>query len=1012
MQAYSAQDPESGDMFEGQKPSGFFCVRCLTGATVGFGSYATVDQVRQMVLQNPDMKTLVGDVTDAVNNPDGAASHPGVEDVTSCRLANDKLVALFDGYERGDFLEAFEGMTPESAGVPGIVETNPRSGMPVTLYYVPAKPAFRLEMATIHRVVRSSDRMPQQVYHEQPDHTYDFLSQRLPSAARQGKEPPPRREILKAMRTHISRHSQGGAAASSASTVPSSRSLFAIPVNPSQPSRPQTALMSPLAKQHAMLMAQVSSLRPPPAVIENVVPAPRAVFPSSRAPVSMRPPTPTTPNQQAKRRRTSDAAAERAAILSSPSGAVDFVNLRALSASPGPPQSVESDGSSTVAPELKGLNKFERAKAKCSLANCFVSPNMETEFTHLRRTITVAQRESPTEWYGKLKAHLQHMTAACEANIDRMIMHVTFEPILGIATVLVSAGFNRLPKIAFVDVCLVGAAMAHLQPFQKESDLHAIMARLTIKGNTATYEISPDSDFNCTYMDDDDLKSGIVPSRVVYFIQKYILAPLLRQGKGARLLVVDFIEFDLLPWIGVFETFAGFLPPCMVLLKNRGLALLFLLGDIPFQNGCSISNVPTLKARGPMQSDDGSLYVVLQEVPWLSSLMDKAYLMGAGEKKAWPEVEAAMVAFSKSDQANALAIVDDILKRYAAWRQVCRETSLPSYVHPPVLALLSEEIDKCVQIRVDSGEKAFEEAIQTEGSKGQKLLQLMTEIDLLQWPESKVKEMKGKLEGVGSILSMHANMGKMMEALAAFPTEAGAVTLSNLGIFADAFVAAMPPHPAKLVFKDETFQNAIGNLELLAPALLAHYPGDEDSHCFKAANCIIEQMEFSIVKVEENQQRCLDLMKRLKTFQRLMKFHLDYKAFTANSLNAETVENMELVQLAKRLIWFGKHFQAENPEGLSEAGRAEFEECMTKSTEAITHFKLFFVQNAKNPLSTAIGHLNAKAGGGDEGQSWKQSIDPSWSFSQFKASVGSTLGSVDVIQIVSLIKEVDTATLN
>ena len=86
--------------------------------------------------------------------------------------------------------------------------------------------------------------------------------------------------------------------------------------------------------------------------------------------------------------------------------------------------------------------------------------------------------------------------------------------------------------------------------------------------------------------------------------------------------------------------------------------------------------------------------------------------------------------------------------------------------------------------------------------------------------------------------------------------------------------------------------------------------------------------------------------------------------------------------------------------------------CMTKSTEAITHFKLFFVQNAKNPLSTAIGHLNAKAGGGVEGQSWKQSIDPSWSFSQFKASVGSTLGSVDVIQIVSLIKEVDTATLN
>ena len=48
----------------------------------------------------------------------------------------------------------------------------------------------------------------------------------------------------------------------------------------------------------------------------------------------------------------------------------------------------------------------------------------------------------------------------------------------------------------------------------------------------------------------------------------------------------------------------------------------------------------------------------------------------------------------------------------------------------------------------------------------------------------------------------------------------------------------------------------------------------------------------------------------------------------------------------------------------------------------------------------------------NEGQSWKQSIDPSWSFSQFKANVGSTLGSGDVIQIVSLIKEVDTATLN
>ena len=61
------------------------------------------------------------------------------------------------------------------------------------------------------------------------------------------------------------------------------------------------------------------------------------------------------------------------------------------------------------------MSKSEKAMAKGNLNRCLLQHNMEAEFTIIKRSVTMAARESPDVWHPKVIAHQSYMVAAMEA---------------------------------------------------------------------------------------------------------------------------------------------------------------------------------------------------------------------------------------------------------------------------------------------------------------------------------------------------------------------------------------------------------------------------------------------------------------------------------------------------------------------------------------------------------------------------------------------------------------------
>ena len=88
---------------------------------------------------------------------------------------------------------------------------------------------------------------------------------------------------------------------------------------------------------------------------------------------------------------------------------------------------------------------------------------------------------------------------------------------------------------------------------------------------------------------------------------------------------------------------------------------------------------------------------------------------------------------------------------------------------------------------------------------------------------------------------------------------------------------------------------------------------------------------------------------------------------------------------------------------------------MESTKDKIQAFKLLFVLNTLNPLNSQVEDLKRVAGGGQaQNETWKGSepLSSTMTWTEFKDTVLTTLGSIDVIALVSHIKKVDVATFN
>lgn len=115
---------------------------------------------------------------------------------TSEARHKDRLVALYDGHDRLSFKNAHRDISPERLGVTGYQDVHPYTKDPLTLFAVPSKVPFQLQVSSCTSSRVRSNVMPDQVYGNQPVDTEDWHSKRLPIGFRSANLSLPNRSLV------------------------------------------------------------------------------------------------------------------------------------------------------------------------------------------------------------------------------------------------------------------------------------------------------------------------------------------------------------------------------------------------------------------------------------------------------------------------------------------------------------------------------------------------------------------------------------------------------------------------------------------------------------------------------------------------------------------------------------------------------------------------------------------------------------------------------------------------
>lgn len=1038
-------DPESNQAVTIEKPVGRFCRRCSSACHSGM-PYLNDSELENSLKDSPDTKALCIKVVDFhYSNEPVAPSTKTVESVDQCE---DKLVCIRDGYFREDFPEAHQGCTPEDLKIVPKLYFTDASTEPIELFWVPGKPAFQLQSSLAVCSQMHTNQMPSMVYPDQPLHTHQYFSNTMqaPTRVRTMEVGPyvSRAALNKAIKDVVAarpgrgsedRNIQAAGASSStgAASNPFARAAPPAPKTPFQPKAPLPQVAQASAQKSVIFKTVKHESLPAPPPLGQMGPpmaaksAPPTSAPRLFAAMKVKPEAGPAKTMASKTQRAATgplpsaqqapnvageiSAAKRQRVESTPRSttkdltgglrnvvAMDLAKVRAPTV-----DDVDTQSDST---EVKGASKWERAKIMTNIPRILMGENLEAHMVTLRKTRTMALRESPEEWYPVLEEHLNRCTGAQQIILVKMMIAQKFIDLLRIA-IEVQRGLDgeRLTKFAFVDLCLVYVAMQTLPPWVPVPDLMRLLERLPLIGEQdQPYDLEHPS-LLTSMLDHDDLATGIVPQRFCHFIERYVLNAYIVAGPKYQDTVVDFLNDGLIPKLKALpETHAT---PCYENLMKRSLGLLCLFGPIPYLHDAQVVHAKFLK-----DDKNNIVSAAVRQAKWATRLMDCVNMVNVGEKIAWPQVMDFVATLEKAGNDTfdqKVSLIEGMIAKYPAWKKQVRQPALPKQLHPPVLRNLLELLAVKEQKCDDTKSVTFD----AKDPEVYKLLKVFQSLQALEWCAPPLTQALQSLAGVSQTLSAQSCSDGIMKAFQQFD-EGSVKDPSEITVLATALQPLIPPKPAVVRIVGPVRLELLQRLLLVSTLFVKAWPNET---LYDLAGFLLARLEVAQDPPFENEsdnQLSSQSNKSFTMFRRLQGWWKHIQLWKQQlPMTSELVEDAQMKELGKKLIVYHKFFGSSqfDPETLEGKARSTFDSALQETVNFTSEFKSFFVSNVDAPLRTSLKSLDSQKGGAPDGGLWTDNVQDAMTFKAFLKATELTLRSIKKVELVTLIKSCDSVHL-
>ena len=1039
-------DPSTGGMVSIEKPVGCACQKCDSALTDGI-PYIENPIILEKCKTDPAMKAFCGDVVQAINSQTGGR---GVDTCHSGRGWHRHVTFLEDGYDMDDFLDVFDGVSPEQMNIPPTQEVHPITGAAVTVYKVPARPSFRIETTLESKVRLSTNNMPHENYDGQARNTFDFFTdqQREETFGNNWTASAmTRKDFNRRLKGQIAKNRMSPGPTKSEHTgaapivAPTQRmaSLPRAPTFHSAPSlsrssstsmQPPASWATPAAKSalsvYSGMVKFMTATTPPVRPASSALSMPEAASVPSTPRTSRFSIFTTSPGQcqspagGLKRpaaelkappvaRQRSTAASPRDSPPSKSSSSVgglvvDLAKLKgATFVKP------DNDGRSVATSSRgDGENKFERAINAISLFSCFAGDNLEAELSQLKRMATVGKRESPDNFGPKCQQHHTIALGCQEIVLCKMMAQTGFGVILSQLKAIVDTGAlhdNKVPKATLCDLTCVFQAMRFLQPWVKKPDLEGLLKALALEGAPSSPYNITEPTWHCEVMDADDIATGVVPTSFCNFFEKYVIAKMLRNTDASRPLLDSFLCKHFIPYLqGLHEDNR---PPIIQALTKRCLGVLFVIGALPYELNASLEDVTFLS-----HDKDHIVFKAMQQSPWAKALFDTCFLNHAGERICWPKVLDAVARIESGQGPDLHLFVDEAIKDSVAWSLQCRDSALPKFFRPAVFSWMRSRFETLgTPCEDNENERKFDH-------RDEATVRFISTCQLVksnQWQSDEIEGYLSKLKSVVASLEESTTSSKISSV---FSDQLSAPKEGRLEQMARAVNDVMPENTqSKVLICGEDRGACVTSMLEFASEALKAWPTTDDSILRCCVN-IVTRIQISTEPalgdaVSKRLQEAKDL---LVHFRRCQGWINHLTMFTkVVPITAEVVEDNKIITLARKLKVYETHYQDDKAvvQFFSEDGKSMFDSHMASTTAYISEFKNLFVQNSLAPLKSELDNLKQVAGGSSDGHLWTTGIaERATSWTKFYKDTESTLRAVDGVAIRALVRSVDQVSLD
>ena len=725
-------------------PYGRGCVDCRGGCGLGLPYLDFDNDVVPLCLSNEHMRQSTESIV-KLSASRAQAEFRGDTSVNSLTERSDGLTAVFDGYTLDDFKHCHKGEHPDAHGLPSKVFVDPYSQQQTTVWFKRCCPSFRWEVQDSTTIRMMHNRMPVQVYDEQPKATFEHYKVRLPGVVGSIVAPPAHSEVMRSVQMSGARQSGDNISAPAVHHAP--RSLPSV--NPPALAPP----MVPAQPQRKHLQDESDAAKPVPKVPRVVNPAALAgqlknkVFASSGTARGILKAAPSGASSapsgaisaqcaSAARRKTGSrvVAPSQPVMQSIPSSAVAHspgltgaalksvaANVRPSIAGPDPKRFRarssdqllgqapsrglvascdlhihntgkltsfnvgESDTCSAASAELKELNKFERILATTPLSKSLSGANFAGEFTKIKRGITIARSEGSQEWVDKLTDHQSDCTSGTQVVFMAMWKARSEHTVAHINRLTTIQYPSGLPKANFAEWSLANAVQ-YTKPSTSDLQFDKFMFHAALfKDGAKPIANNTKPVLWCDHFQEDDLQWGIAAQKFCSIVQAHVLVAYVGE-EGDRPKLHTFVS-KLKAWMDQLPS--GYVrdSPCLQSLSSRLSGILYLVGLVPYEGGCKVEDVDSI--------DNGKDELALRiRDSYLANELNSAWMLNAGESQSWPQVNDALRNLDSDVHSTVEAGVEAILSNYSSWSVQLRKSALPHAVHGPLANYFNTMVQK------------------------------------------------------------------------------------------------------------------------------------------------------------------------------------------------------------------------------------------------------------------------------------------------------------------------------